>query len=197
MDPKAKRRFDGIAAPELVHVVSSVAEMSPANRPPPPGARVIVCRPRVFQGQDLDGEEWAGVARACSGGDLATMTFIDELVPEFCEFCQFKGGAKSKLKKNFIYGREWKLGYAWGTVDLTDVPMTVVNTTSHQFVFNAGGASLDILRRRRFLLGVPDGLVERLTTYPAPPETRGEFVWLQPGIPWDRTIYKLRSVAKS
>jgi hypothetical protein len=94
------------------------------------------------------------------------------------------------LKRCFTEGRVHGLSQLWGTQDLTDVPVAVVAQSSAIWCFKTAGTGLEILRRRNYLLGVPDGLVENLPDDESPPDERGEFVRLRAGKRWDSKLYR-------
>jgi hypothetical protein len=171
-----------------VAVRESISHLS--SLPLGPGVRMLIIRPRMFEGGRVDVEEVARYCWRLAGRHTRSLLVNDELVPHAAEFGQFVGGKHSDLKRCFTEGRVHGLSQLWGTQDLTDVPVAVVAQSSAIWCFKTAGTGLEILRRRNYLLGVPDGLVENLPDDESPPDERGEFVRLRAGKRWDSKLYR-------
>jgi hypothetical protein len=190
VDAKAEGRFDDVLPVGLVAVRRSISELAPGVLPLAPGVRMLIIRPRMFEGERVDVEEVARYCWRLAGRHTPTLLVNDELVPHAAEFSQFLGGKKSDIKRCFAEGRVHGLSQLWGTQDLTDVPITVVAQSSSIWTFKTAGTGLEILRRRGYLLGVPDGVIENLPDDDNPPDERGDFVRLRAGKRWDSKLYR-------
>ena len=173
---------------EMVAVRESISDLT--ARPLLPGVRMLVIRTRVFEGERVDVEEITRYCWRLIGRRKKALLVNDELVPHAVEFCQFKGGERSDLKRAFHEGREHGLSLVWGTQDLTDVPISAVGLSSSIWCFQTAASGLKILRRRDYLDGVPKRLIENLPDAETPAEDRGDFVRLRAGKAWDRTLYR-------
>jgi hypothetical protein len=173
-----------------VAVRESISQLATGVMPLAPGVRMLIVRPRMFEGGRADVEEVARYCWRLAGRHTPTLLVNDELVPHAAEFSQFLGGKKSDIKRCFTEGRVHGLSQLWGTQDLTDVPVAVVAQSSSIWCFHTAGTGLEILRRRSYLHGVPEGLIEHLPDDESPRDERGDFVRLRSGKAWDGKIYR-------
>lgn len=183
IDAKAERRYDDLPGAIVRESVAHLGADWPA------GARVIVIRPRIFEGADADPEAVAELQWRLAGRRWPSLVVNDELVPHAAHHGQWRRGAHF-LPRAFVQGRSHGLAQLWGTTALQAVPIEAADQSSVIFALQTAGLGLRILDDRNYLVGVPSGTVEGLAGYPLPPEQRGEFLALRSGIPWDGCVYK-------
>lgn len=182
VDAKAERRYDDVA-PAIVR--ESVAHLGTDW---PPGARLIIIRPRIFEGADADPEAVADAQWRLAGERWPSLVVNDELVPHAARHGQWRRGSH-QLPRAFIQGRTHGLAQLWGTTALQSVPIEA-SDQSVIFAFQTAGLALRILGERNYLVGVPPGTVEGLAGFDRPPGERGEFLALRSGVPWNGCVYK-------
>lgn len=185
VDAKAERRYDDL--PGAV-VRESLAHY--ADERPPPGARLLILRPSIFDGAEADPEAAAAFCWRLAGRRWPTLLVNDELVPHAAHHGQWRRGMTA-LPRAFIQGRVHGLSQLWGTTALQGVPVEAADQSSVILVFQTAGLGLRILGDRNYLVGVPPGTVEGLAGFDRPPDERGEFLALRSGVPWDGRIYRV------
>jgi hypothetical protein len=183
VDAKAERRYDDLPGAVVRESVSHLANDWPT------GARLIIIRPRIFEGSDADPEAIAALQWRCAGRRWPSLAVNDELVPHAADYGQWRRGSKM-LKRSFIQGRTHGLTQLWGTTALQAVPIEAADQSSVIFTLQTAGLGLRLLNERNYLVGVPPGTVERLAGFERPPAERGEFLALRSGVPWDGYVYK-------
>lgn len=184
VDNKAEGRYD-----DLPGARTYASPTAFAVNPPSQGERVWIFRPALFEGGEVDPEEVAAFQWRLAGRRWQSLVVNDELVPHAAHHGQWCRGARW-LPRAFVQGRTHGLAQVWGTTALQAVPIDAADQSSELWVFKTAGVALRILDDRNYLIGVPDGTVEQLCGYPAPPEQRGDFVRLVSGVPWDGEIYR-------
>lgn len=184
IDAKAERRFDSLAVSPPPAIRSSPADF--AAHPPPPGTRVLIARAPLTD--ENDPEAWAKLAVSMAERRWPSLTVNDELA-QATRGMSFARGTVM-IPRTFVRGRTQGLAQAWGTTSPHDVPTVIYESTDEIWQFKTSGMALKLLRRRDYLRGIDDEVIEHLAGYPAPPAERGEFVRLVRGRPWDGRIYK-------
>jgi hypothetical protein len=186
VDAKANKRYDDLIESSRTAVRASVSDLR--VRPLLPGTRHVIFRADPFRGVDVDPSEisawcWAMAPRT------PTCVLDDELVPFAARFGMWLGGDGGWVQRSFITGREHGLGRIWCTVSFAGVPVDA-SGQSVILAFKTAPSDVRLLRKRDYLIGVPDGLLENLPGPPLPYAERGVFVVLIPGVPWDGCLYK-------
>jgi hypothetical protein len=183
IDAKAERRYDDLPGAVVRDSIAHLAADWPR------GARIIILRPRIFEGSDADPEAVAAFQWRWAGRRWPSLVVNDELVPHAADYGQWRRGSRM-LKRAFVQGRSHGLAQLWCTTNLQGAPTDAADQSSVIFVLQTAGAGLNLLHDRHYLIGVPDGLIPSLAGFPLPPEQRGEFLALRSGLPWNGKIYK-------
>lgn len=156
--------------------------------------RVIVFRGEPGRGERVDLEEVAELAWARSQKGRKTLCVFDELIAgreELVKNTQWRKGI-TWVPRNFTMGRSPGIADLWGAQEPAEVPTVVFNQSSAIITFRLAGTGLAKLKERNYLEGGVGEVIPRLSGPPAPPSSRGEFVLLRRGLPWNRKIYKFQ-----
>lgn len=164
-----------------------VAEI--ARRPPEPEPRVIVVRGDISRGETVDAESVAIFAWAMSARRRQVLVVYDELARAADDDGKWLPGVE-KIPAAFGQGRSRGIASLWGTQSPQQVPRTAFEQSSAILCFRMAGMGLALLRRRDYLGGDVEPVIEALPGDDVPPDQRGEFVVLRRGRPWDGYRYK-------
>jgi energy-coupling factor transporter ATP-binding protein EcfA2 len=186
LDQKAERRYDDVAAPELVCVRESVSDYK--ARPPLPGNRVIIFRARA--GQRVNETEVSRFGWALARKKIKTCTMRDELVPYAANHMQWLRGCDT-VQEEYITGRSWGRTLISLTTAFNMCPLECADNADRVITVQTKGQAIGTLRDREYMIGLPPNLLQKLKGKEAPPEQRGEFVELISGVPWNGTVYRL------
>jgi hypothetical protein len=191
-DKGPRQRFEGQARRDIADLRAHPYD--------PEGPRVIVLRGDCFAGYKVDREEVAAFAWKMIARRQPTLLVFDEL-KEACAGGQWKGGAVW-LPRSFSQGREVGLSVLWGTQDTQEVPAEAFNQSGRVLTFKIAGNGLRLLGNRNYLVtapGLEPGTLERvipmLPGEDDPPASRGPFVLLKRGKPWDGKFYRFTVAA--
>jgi len=154
--------------------------------------RVIVFRGEPSRGVLVDPEEIAALAWRRVQRGRKTLLVVDELVAgreQLTKNAQWRKGVEY-LPRSFTAGRAVGVATLWGAQSPQMVPVDPFEQSNAILCFRLAGMGLAKLKERNYLDGGAGDVISRLHGPPDPPATRGDFVLLQRGRPWDRKIYK-------
>jgi energy-coupling factor transporter ATP-binding protein EcfA2 len=158
----------------------------------PDGPRVIVFRGEPSRGVMADPEEVAELAWRRVARGRKTLLVIDELVAgreSLSKNSQWRKGIEF-VPKSFTAGRAVGVANLWGAQSPQLVPVDPFEQSNAILCFRLAGMGLAKLKERDYLAGGADEVIPLLHGPPDPPASRGDFVLLRRGRPWDRKIYK-------
>jgi hypothetical protein len=158
------------------------------------GQRVIVFRGDIHANVDTNPEEVAAYAWELMHVRRPSLTVHDELArDEICKNMQWRGGVRW-IPKSFRQGREVGVGTLWGCQMPQDAPQAAFDQSTAILCFRLTGLGLGKLRDRRYLDGSDvERVIPTLHAHGDPKETRGDFVLLERGRPWNGKVYKFRT----
>lgn len=114
----------------------------------------------------------------------------DELArEEICVGCSWKGGVRW-LPKTYKQGRELGLGSLAASQQPIDVPIVVWTQSTSVICFKLDAMGMKVLGRRNFFSNGVERVIPQLHGLESPKQTRGDFVLLQQGRPWNGKVYK-------
>jgi hypothetical protein len=159
--------------------------------PEGPNPRVIIFRGEPSRGVLADPEEiaelcWRRVARGAAPGSWSTSSWP---AAALTKNAQWRKGVEH-LPRTFTAGRAVGIGTLWGAQSPQLVPIDPFEQSSAILCFRLAGLGLQRLKERDYLLGGADEVIPRLHGPPQPKPTRGDFVLLRRGQPWNRKVYK-------
>lgn len=160
----------------------------------PEGPRVIVFRGDPAAGIDADPEEVAELAWRRAARGRKTLIVHDELIAgreQIVKNRQWRKGI-TYIPRSFTKGRSPGVGDIWGAQSPQDVPLEPFEQSNAILCFRLAGMGLAKLKERDYLAGGVDAVIPLLHGPPLPQETRGDFVLLQRGQPWNGDIYKFK-----
>jgi hypothetical protein len=156
--------------------------------------RVVIFRGEINRGARVDVEEVAEVAWARAARTRKTLIVVDELVAgreDLSKNTQWRAGV-TWLPRAFTMGRSPGVGVFWGAQSPQLVPIDAFEQSSAIFCFRLAGVGLQRLKERNYLLGGAELVIPRLHGPPDPPASRGDFVLLRRGQPWNGKVYKFK-----
>lgn len=154
--------------------------------------RVIIFRGIPARGEKANAEEIAELAWARVGRARKTLIVIDELVAgreELSKNTQWRKDV-TWVPRSFTTGREPGVAVFWGAQSPQLVPIDAFEQSSAICCFRLAGVGLQRLKERNYLLGGAGDVIPRLHGPPDPPASRGDFVLLRRGQPWNGKVYK-------
>lgn len=157
-----------------------------------PNPRVIVFRGEPTKGVMADPERIAELAWKRVALARRTLLVVDELVAgrgELTKNAQWRKGIEY-LPKTFTAGRAVGVATIWGAQSPQLVPIDPFEQSNAILCFRLAGLGLARLKERDYLLGGADLVIPQLHGPPLPPATRGDFVLLRRGQPWNNKIYR-------
>lgn len=160
--------------------------------PAGPNPRVIIFRGEPHKGLMADPEEIAELAWKRVALKRKTLLVIDELVAgreDLSKNTQWRAGI-TWVPRTFTMGRQPGVGTIWGAQSPQLVPIDPFEQSSCILCFRLAGMGLARLKERDYLQGGADVVIPQLHGPPQPRETRGDFVLLRRGQPWNGKIYK-------
>jgi len=185
-DKELRARFDGNERKDRKDLRDH--PIDPAGENP----RVVVFRGEPSRGVMADPEEIAELAWRRVRRGKKTLLVVDELVAgreDLTKNAQWRKGI-TWLPRSFTMGRQPGVGTLWGAQSPQLVPLDPFEQSNGILCFRLAGLGLQRLRERDYLQGGADEVIPRLHGPPLPPATRGDFVLLRRGQPWNRKIYK-------
>jgi len=165
--------------------------------PAGPNPRVVVFRGEPSRGVMANPEEIAELAWRRAGLRRRTLLVVDELVAgreELTKNQQWRKGV-TWLPRSFTMGRQPGVGTIWGAQSPQLVPIDPFEQSNAILCFRLAGLGLQRLKERDYLQGGADEVIPRLHGPPQPRETRGDFVLLRRGQPWNGKVYKFAVAA--
>lgn len=156
--------------------------------------RTTVFRGEPTRAKKVDLEEIAELAWVRAGKSRKTLLVFDELIsgrPYLTKNAQWRSGVEW-VPQGFTAGRSAGVGNFWGAQTPQLVPMDPFEESSAIVCFRLAGMGLGKLKEREYLQGGADLVIPRLHGPPDPPASRGDFVVLYRGRPWNGKIYKFR-----
>jgi ABC-type cobalamin/Fe3+-siderophores transport system ATPase subunit len=188
-DKERRARYQGQERRDVADLV--------ANPVDPNGRRVIVFRGDIVNGVDASPEEVAELAWRRAARGRASLIVHDELLAGREETVakgrQWRKGV-TFVPRSFTKGRVVGIGDLWGAQSPQDVPLEPFEQSSAIVCFKLGGMGLEKLRERNYLEGGAGEAIPRLHAMESPPASRGDFVVLRRGLPWNRKVSKLKEV---
>lgn len=160
--------------------------------PDGPNPRVIIFRGEPSRGVMADPEEIAELAWRRVRRGKKTLLVVDELVAgrgELTKNAQWRKGVEH-LPKAFTAGRAVGVATIWGAQSPQLVPIDPFECSNAILCFRLAGMGLAKLKERDYLQGGADQVIPRLHGPPDPQASRGDFVLLQRGQPWNGKIYR-------
>jgi ABC-type cobalamin/Fe3+-siderophores transport system ATPase subunit len=154
--------------------------------------RTIVFRGRLLKGERVDLEEIAELAWVRAQRSRKTLLVFDELTAGRRNLTvnqQWRKGV-TWVPQGFTAGRTAGVANLWGGQLPQLIPLEPFEESSAIITFRLAGAGLAKLRDRDYLLGGAEEAIRRLHGPPDPPNTRGDFVLLYRGRPWNGNVYK-------
>lgn len=152
--------------------------------------RTIVFRGDPVGNVDCSPEDSAAFAWELIRLQRRSLQVNDELArEEICVGTAWKGGVRW-IPKTYKQGRELGVGSLAASQMPQDVPIVVWSQSTSVICFKLDGMGLEVLRRRGYLSGGVEKVIPGLHGLESPKAMRGDFVLLQPGIPWDGKVYK-------
>lgn len=188
-DKERKARFEG-------QEFRDVRELSERNADPN-GSRVLVFRGDPVAGIDANAEEVAALAWRRAARGRASLIVNDELIAgreSIVKNRQWRKGV-TFIPRSFTKGRAVGVGDIWGAQSPQDVPIEPFEQSNAILCFRLGGMGLAKLGERNYLEGGAEQVIPTLPGMEAPPASRGAFVLLRRGQPWDRRIYRFTRTA--
>lgn len=164
-----------------------VAEIG--RRPPDPEPRVIVLRGDIRNGETVDAESAARFAWGLAARRRQVLLVYDELARAADDDGQWLPGVV-KIPAAFGQGRSVGIASLWSTQSPQQVPRTAFEQSSVILCFRMAGMGLALLRRRDYLGGDVEEVIEGLPGDDVPPDQRGVFVMLRRGRAWNGRRYK-------
>jgi len=154
--------------------------------------RVVVFRGRLLKGERVELEEVAELAWVRAQRVRKTLLVFDELIAGRRNLTvnqQWRKGV-TWVPQGFTAGRTAGVANLWGAQLPQLVPLEPFEESSAIITFRMAGAGLAKLKERDYLLGGAENVIPKLHGPPSPPDTRGDFVLLRRGQPWNGKIYK-------
>jgi len=154
--------------------------------------RVVVFRGDPTRGELTDPERMAELAWKRVARGRKTLLVVDELIAgrgDLSKNAQWRKGIEF-LPKSFTAGRAVGVATIWGAQSPQLVPIDPFEQSNAIMCFRIAGMGLAKLKERDYLAGGVDVVIPRLHGPPQPRETRGDFVLLLRGQPWNGKIYK-------
>jgi hypothetical protein len=154
--------------------------------------RVVIFRGNVTRGERVNVEEVCRLAWTRVGSARKTWIVIDELVAgreDLTKNTQWRKNV-TWTPRSFTMGRAPGVGVLWGAQSPQLVPIDAFEQSSCICCFRLAGVGLQGLKERNYLLGGAGEVIPRLHGPPDPPASRGDFVLLRRGQPWNGKIYK-------
>jgi hypothetical protein len=160
-----------------------------ARRPPVASPRVLCFAGDVRNARPIHAEE---VARAAWGYALRARNHALLVTDELAESCtggQWRRGVE-RIPAAFTMGRKIRLSVLWGAQYPQQVPQAAFDQSQYLLVFRLSGAPLSLLQRRGYIDARVSEVIRRLPGPEAPPKSRGGFVAIQRGAPWDGQVHR-------
>jgi hypothetical protein len=155
--------------------------------------RVIILRGVPSRAQMVSVEEVAEVAWIRAGRGRKSLLVVDEMISgreDLSKNNQWRKGV-TWYPKGFTGGREPGVGNFWGAQSPQLVPIEPFDESGCIICFRLAGTGLAKLKERNYLNGGADKVLPLLHGPPHdPPATRGDFLLLVRGQPWNGKIYK-------
>lgn len=187
-DKELRARFKGNERRDVADL-----RAHPIDPEGPDDARILIFRGEPTRGVLADPEEVAALAWARVARGRRTLIVVDELIAgreeSLSKNTQWRKGIEY-LPKTFAAGRAVGISAFWGAQSPQDVPVVIFEQSNAIVCFRLAGMGLNRLRERNYLEGGAEEVIPRLHGPPDPPASRGDFVLLRRGRPWDRKIYR-------
>jgi hypothetical protein len=155
--------------------------------------RVTVFRGDPRRAELVDVESVAEVAWVRAGRARKTLLMVDEMISgreELSKNNQWRKGV-TWYPRGFTGGREPGVGNIWGAQSPQLVPIEPFEESSLILCFRMSGMGLAKLKERGYLEGGAGDVIPLLHGPPDdPPASRGDFLLLRGGRPWDGKIYR-------
>lgn len=154
--------------------------------------RVVVFRGRLLKGERVNLEEVAELAWARAQRSRKTLLVLDELIAGRRDLTVNQQWRKGVVwvPQGFTAGRTAGVANLWGAQLPQLVPLEPFEESSAIITFRMAGAGLAKLRERDYLQGGAGEVIPKLHGPPDAPSSRGDFVLLQRGRPWNGKVYK-------
>jgi hypothetical protein len=161
--------------------------------PAAPDSRFLIFRGDPTRGEMADVESVSALAWARVQRGRRTLIVLDELIAgrqeQLAKNTQWRKGIDF-TPKVFNAGRAVGISAIWGAQSPQDVPPAVFEQSNAIMCFRLAGLGLRTLRERNYLEGGAEEVIPRLHGPPDPPASRGDFVVLRRGRPWDQRVFK-------
>lgn len=173
-DSKALPEYEGATYfPSVAALLAAPLEQAQA-------IRWVGFRGDVFSGNACEVQDVAALAMQLGRRRAPCRVWIDELNRAVSE-----GGKEitaPALGEIMMAGRRMGVSCGWNTLMPQRVPMVVWTMSSSIGFFRCERKILNYLDRS---LCLPDDMIQTIAELPV-----GDFVLYQPGVPWDRTVYR-------
>lgn len=153
-----------------------------------PEPRAVVFTGDLSSGLDPDAEAVAAFAWRLRATRTESLVVVDEL--KWCARAGFWQRRARWLPQTCTEGRKHGVGILWGVQFAQDAPREAIEEAGSLVVFRQAGLAVECLRRRNYLLGMPEGTLERLPGEETPPPARGRCVILRRGQQWDGRFHR-------
>lgn len=150
--------------------------------------RAVVFTGDLGAGLDPDAEDTARLAWELRAKRCGSLVVVDEL--KWVARAGFWQRRAKWLPQTCTEGRKHDVGILWGVQCAQDAPREAIEEAGLLVVFKQAGLAVECLRRRNYLVGMPEGTLERLPGVEVPPPERGRCVILRRGSPWDGRFHR-------
>lgn len=159
------------------------------KRKPAPEPRIIVFRGVPSQMIGVDHEKVAVYQQGLAAQGFQTLCVHDEQ-SDAAKYGQWLAGSSSLLARQYVKGRNVRVGKLWLTQLPEFVPSEPWTQSTSLLCFNVDEATIARLRRGKWVDPRLEKIIRSLPDGDVPPNQRGYFVLLQRNGTYDAQIYR-------